>query len=654
MWERRRTGGSESADQDRMSWQELIKPTRTKRLAFFLAGDVALISLALLLAFELRFEFRIPEYEWPVLRFWLPVLVLVQVAMLLVFKLYSITWVFVGLRELAATVKACLASAAVVFLLNFLLFRVEPNHFLPRSVIILQCVIAMGLIGALRISKRVYHEVIREEKIGSRTLLVGAGRTGERLAREFLRSMGRDYRPVAFVDDDPNKRGTRIHGVPVAGSTNDLPDVVASFRVQTAIIAITAAKHIQVKQWFEQLRAAGVKSVKVVPHITQLPEQSVSVKDIHDLRIVDLLYREPVPTDEARIHGLLAGKRVLVTGAAGSIGSEIARQALLHEPASLAAFDIDETGVHNIVAELRRLQGPRTEVVPYVGDVRNPLTLERLFAAHRPQVVFHAAAYKHVPMMESFPAEALETNVFGTYTLAGVALAHKVERFVNISTDKAVNPTSVMGASKRLAEMICTTFNRLNGTRYVSVRFGNVLGSRGSVVPTFLDQIRQGGPLTVTHPDMQRYFMTIPESVNLVFQAAAMGEGGEVFVLDMGEPVRILKLAEDLVRLNGMEPYDDIPIVITGLRPGEKLFEELLTAEEGTTSTSHAKVFVARNNSKFEAAELEAVLAAMRAATVEGDEAVRAFLREHVPFYAGTLAQVRSEESGVRSEPIAK
>ncbi len=621
-----------------MNWQDLLKPTRAKRLAFFLAGDVVLISLALFVAFYLRFEFHIPDYEWPILRFWLPVLVLVQVAMLFAFRLYFIAWVFVGLRELAATVKAFLASAAGIFLLNALLYRFEPDHFLPRSVIILQAVIAMGLVGALRISKRIYREVIREEKMGSRTLLVGAGRTGERLVREFLRSMGRDYRPVAFVDDDPTKRGTRIHGVPVAGTTADLPAVVSDYRVQTAIIAITAAKHVQVQEWFQRLRAAGVKSVKVVPHITQLPEQSVSVKDIHDLRIEDLLYREPVATDAARIHGLLAGKRVLVTGAAGSIGSEIARQALRHGPAALVAFDIDETGVHGIEAELRRQQGPGTEVVPYVGDVRNPLTLERLFAAHRPQVVFHAAAYKHVPMMESFPAEALETNVFGTYTLAGVALAHEAERFVNISTDKAVNPTSVMGASKRLAEMISTTFNRLNGTRFVSVRFGNVLGSRGSVVPTFLDQIRQGGPLTVTHPDMQRYFMTIPESVHLVFQAAAMGEGGEVFVLDMGEPVRILKLAEDLVRLNGMEPYDDIPIIITGLRPGEKLFEELLTAEEGTTSTSHAQVFVARNNSKFEAAELETVLAAMRAAAMEGDEAIRAFLREHVPFYAGSTA----------------
>ena len=364
----------------------------------------------------------------------------------------------------------------------------------------------------------------------------------------------------------------------------------------------------------------------------------MSIKDIHDLRIEDLLYREPVTTDAARIHGLLAGKRVLVTGAAGSIGSEIARQALRHEPASLVAFDVDETGVHNIVAELQRLQGPRTEVVPYVGDVRNPLTLERLFAAHRPAGGLPRRRLQARADDGVVPRRGGQEQRLRHLHAGRSGAAHEAERFVIISTDKAVNPTSVHGrhqAPGRDASARSLS-DRRNGTRFVAVRFGNVLGSRGSVVPIFQDQIARGRPVTVTHPDMERYFMTIPEAVQPGLPGRRHGRGRRDVRPGHGRAGADPDLAEDLMRLNGLEPYDDIPIVFTGLRPGEKLFEELLTAEEGTTSTSHAKVFVARNNSKFEAAELEAVLAAMRAAAVEGDEAIRAFLREHVPFYAGT------------------
>lgn len=612
--------------------ERMIKGVWRRRL-FFLAGDAGLILFSFVACFFVRFEFSFPKGFPAQAATWLPMLIVLKVLLLWAFGLYRVAWSYVGLKEMAGILKAGAIWTVAAFAL------VQADQWLgwvpslPRSVVLLDGVFSVLLISAFRIARRVWREVLREKRAGARTLIVGAGPTGERLAREFLRATEIAYDPVAFVDDDPGKSGAFIHGVPVAGTLADIGDVVAEYRVEAAIMGITTAKHVLVQKVFESLHAAGVRRIKVVPHIDRLPEESVSVRDLHDLRIEDLLYREAVNTDAAAIAAFLEGRRVLVTGAAGSIGSEVVRQAIGFRPAELVLFDMDETGVHNMLAEARRLAPAGVAVHPFVGDVRSARSLAAVFAAHRPEVVFHAAAYKHVPMMEAFPGEALETNVAGTHALGQAALAHGVERFVNISTDKAVNPTSVMGASKRLAEMVCSTLNAAAGTRFISVRFGNVLGSRGSVVPMFLEQIRRGGPVTVTHPEMRRYFMTIPEAVNLVFQAAAMGRGGEVFVLDMGEPVRILKLAEDLIRLNGMEPYADIPVECVGLRPGEKLFEELLTAEEGTTATAHAKVFVARNASGFEAAALAPLLGELHDAAAGGNGAVRTFLAKYVPFY---------------------
>ncbi|MBP7865751.1 MAG: polysaccharide biosynthesis protein [Acidobacteria bacterium] len=618
-----------------MTLRQVMTPTPWKRRFGFLAGDLVLIAGAFTLSFLLRFDFHLPpDFSFFASR-WLPLFALVQVVLLRRFGLYRCAWSYVGLKEMAGLLTAAALWTAVFFAVVQGAQWTATLRVPPRSVVLLHGVFSALLIAAYRIARRVWREVLRERHSGQRALIIGAGPTGERLARELLRDPDSVFHPVAFVDDDPVKDQAFIHGVPVAGTLAEIPSVVKAFDVEAAVMAITSAKHTLVQGLWDTLTACGVRTLKVVPPIARLPEQSVSVRDLHDLNIEDLLYREPVETDATAIRGFLAGKRVLVTGAAGSIGSEITRQLLRHGPAAVIVFDVDETGVYDRLAELNRLRPPELAVHPFVGDVRKPRSVDAVFRAHRPQVVFHAAAYKHVPMMEAFPEEALETNAGGTHTLGRAALVHGVERFVNISTDKAVNPTSVMGASKRLAEAVCSTLNALDGTRFVSVRFGNVLASRGSVVPLFLDQIRRGGPVTVTHPEMSRYFMTIPEAVNLVFQAAAMGAGGEVFVLDMGEPVKILKLAEDLIRLNGMEPREDIPIAFTGLRPGEKLFEELLTAEEGTVSTSHAKVFVARQPSRFSGAELEAMLREMADAVAGGAEAIRAFLAKNVPFYRG-------------------
>jgi len=613
--------------------KSLFVPTKHKRFIFFLTADTLIILLALVSSFFIRFELSFPNRFEALFLFWLPFIIFIKLSFLFILQLYSITWTFVGIKEMIRTFQATFLASVVLFLLNTIV-RVQISDFsLPRSIILLDFILTFILISSFRISKRLYLEVIKEQRLGKRTLIVGAGPTGERLVREFMRSNEGDYYPVALVDDDPTKLKTRIHGVLIAGTLSDILDTVAQYRIQAAIIAITTAKHVKVKEIFESLTAAGVKEIKVVPHISHLPSRSLTVRDIQDIKIEDLLYREPVKVDESAVRRFLQSKTVLVTGGAGSIGSEIVRQALRFHPLRVIAFDIDETEIFNLMIALKQHTDLGTEIIPFIGDIHHDRTLYRCFHKYRPDVVFHAAAYKHVPMMELFPEEALSNNILGTYTLAKKALEFKVRHFVNISTDKAVNPTSIMGATKRMAEMICTTLNKMNGTRFVSVRFGNVLGSRGSVIPIFLEQIKNGGPVTVTHPDVERYFMTIPEAVSLVFQAATMGEGGEVFVLDMGKPVRVLKIAEDLIRLSGMEPHTDIRIDFVGLRPGEKMFEELLTAEEGTNQTGHEKVFIAKNISKFTPEQLDATMGEIKALVKKGDADIRGYLKGHVPFY---------------------
>jgi FlaA1/EpsC-like NDP-sugar epimerase len=487
----------------------------------------------------------------------------------------------------------------------------------------------------IRVSKRIYLEMFRGKKDSKRAVIIGAGNTGERIVRELKRD-GK-FNPVFFVDDDSNKIGTYIHNVPVLGKIKDLPALLKENKIEVAIIAIPSLSHKKVKEIFHLLVDTGVKDIKIVPSISKLPSQIVSVRDIRDISVEDLLYRNLVEVDYGNLERFLQGKKVLVTGAGGSIGSEIVRQLLKFSPASIVALEIDETELHNLSLEVAE-EVNREGIIfkPIIVDVKDEEKIKKIFIEKKPEIVFHAAAYKHVPLMEYFPKEAVKTNILGTYNVATAALESGVEKFVNISTDKAVNPTSIMGATKRLAEIICKALNELKRTRYISVRFGNVLGSRGSVIPIFLKQIKKGGPITVTHPEMKRYFMTIPEAVLLVFQAAAMGKGGEVFVLDMGEPVKIVKLAEELIKLQGLEPYEDIDIVFTGLRPGEKLFEELLTAEEGTDQTYHERIYVAKVKSSISKKQIEEIIVEFRKASEELDRIqIKQILQKYVPFYKG-------------------
>lgn len=612
-------------------FDSLLKKTRTKKYLFFTFGDIFLIFLSLFISYTVRFEFQLKR-SWEIdFILWLPVFVLIKLLFLNIFGLYNITWAFVGIRELANILKAMFFSSFFIYFLNVYLKYVVQNLNIPRSVLLMDFFLSVLFISFFRISKRFYQEILKIQPRGKPTLIIGAGSTGERLAREFIRSEERHYYPIGFLDDAEDKQGTKIHGVPVLGKIEDLNKVLEEREIKAAIIAITTINHIKLKEIFELLSEAGIEELKVVPHITKLPEHAISVRDIQDIKIEDLLYREPVQIEETKIQEFLMEKRVLVTGAGGSIGSEIVKQLLKFSPEKLICLDIDETEIFNLLNSLKK--SLNTLIIPCVADIRDKEALEKIFQEHKPEVVFHSAAYKHVPMMEYFPQEAVKTNIFGTYNMAELALKYKVERFINISTDKAVNPTSVMGATKRFAEMLCTSFNKQNATKFISVRFGNVLASRGSVVPVFLEQIRKGGPVTVTHKDMKRYFMTIPEAVILVFQAAAMGEGGEVFVLDMGEPVSILKLAEDLIRINRLKPYEDIQIEFTGLRPGEKLYEELLTAEEGTTKTTHQKIFRAKNENYFGVEKLQEILREFEGELKKNSIEIKKLLKKYVPYY---------------------
>jgi FlaA1/EpsC-like NDP-sugar epimerase len=432
--------------------------------------------------------------------------------------------------------------------------------------------------------------VIPRLKSGPRTLIVGAGEAGHQLLQEIRKSPRANYSVVGFVDDDPLKNGMNLGGIKVMGTTRQLSQLAKDLGIEKVIIAIPSARGKDIRAIIRRCKMADVR-FKILPGLSDLISGKVEVSHIKDVEIDDLLGREPAVLDDKAISGYLAGKRVLVTGAGGSIGSEICRQVARYSPRKIVLLDSAETPLFHIERELAA-RHPELMLVPLIADVRDRERVESLFDEFMPEVVFHAAAYKHVPMMEYNPIEAVSNNIGGSKNLADLANRVGVHNFVMISTDKAVNPTNVMGASKRAAECYIQSISRHSMTKFTTVRFGNVLGSNGSVIPMFKEQIRNGGPLTVTDPEVERYFMTIPEASQLVLQAGCLGQGGDIFLLDMGEPLQILELAEELIRLSGLEPYEDIDITFTGLRPGEKLYEELLIDGENILATTHEKIKV--------------------------------------------------------------
>jgi FlaA1/EpsC-like NDP-sugar epimerase len=561
---------------------------RANRSLVFLL-DVALVAASLLSSFLLRFDFRITGPQWDLLGQALAVVLVVKPALFAASGIYRSIWRYASLQDAYDIFKVATVSS---LLSSFLLLFLHGTQELPLAICILDWAILFSLVAASRLGWRVYRETRLRPSLGNgkRTLIIGAGEAGNLMLKELRKEPGARSNVVGFVDDDPEKRGLLLSGIRVLGGTMKLRALIKRHRIEEVIFAIPSADGALMRRALASCEKAKTR-FRTLPRITDLVDSKVAVSQLKDVEIEDLLGREPVVLDQSAIRSYLTGKPVLVNGAAGSIGSEICRQVALFHPSKIVVLDHAETALFYLERELAA-SFPDLTIIPVIADVKNQARIEGVFADFRPEVVFHAAAYKHVAMMEYNPAEAVLNNVLGSRTVADAAHKFRTRNFVLISTDKAVNPTNVMGATKRVAEMYVQALAAKSGTKFTTVRFGNVLGSNGSVIPIFKEQIRKGGPVTVTDKDVVRYFMTIPEASQLVLQAGCIGKGGEIFVLDMGEPVRILTLAEELIRLSGFTPYKDVDIAITGLKPGEKLYEELLIGGEGIRPTSHKKIRV--------------------------------------------------------------
>ena len=564
----------------------------TYRRLLVVLSHLALWSLALLGSLLLRFEFDIPRVYFALMPKLLLLTLTIRSLVFWRFGLFHGLWRYSGARDLASLLKAAtLSSILVAAGWAF----VQSGTF-PRSILVLDWAFSILVVGGVRFSIRTVREVAIQSSIvptgerRRRILVIGAGDAGEMLMRELRRLYRHRYDPVGFLDDAPSKQNEQIHGVPVLGPIASVDMVVKREQIDEVILAIPSMTGQDIRRIVKLCANTGVK-MRTLPSVDSLLDGRVTVSQLTEVAIEDLLGRAPVTLDTEAIHGFLQDRVVLVTGAGGSIGSELCKQICRFRPRSLVLLEQAENSLFEVHRALIA-EFPTIKIVPYVADICDSRRLETIFDTARPQVVFHAAAHKHVPMMESNPGEAIKNNVFGTKKVADMAHRFDVQTFVMVSTDKAVNPSSIMGVSKRTAEIYVQALSQRSRTQFVTVRFGNVLGSAGSVIPIFKQQIAAGGPVTVTHPDMRRYFMTIPEACQLIMQAGSMGRGGEIFILDMGEPVKVVDLARDLIRLSGYIPDEDIRIEFSGTRPGEKLFEELSIDAEKAQKTGHPKIFV--------------------------------------------------------------
>lgn len=546
------------------------------------------------------------------------------------FRLYRSVWRFASTTEFLNVIGACSGSIlSQIVIMAVLKMRMPVSYYLMKYMILI-----LG-VGSLRFAYRIMR-MFSEKRAGIRqdarknTMVIGAGEAGAMIIKEFQNSRYLDQKVCCVIDDNQAKQGKYLRGVKIMGGREDIRFLAHELQIDEIVVALPSASRSEVKEILQLCQETGCE-LKVLPGLYQVITGEVSISTLRKVEIEDLLGREPIKLQVESVMDYVAGKRILVTGGGGSIGSELCRQLAAHNPKQLIIVDIYENNAYDIQQELKKTY-PALDLVVLIASVRNTHRMNSIFETYRPEIVYHAAAHKHVPLMEDSPNEAIKNNVFGTYKTAQAAARYGVRRFVLISTDKAVNPTNVMGASKRICEMVIQMMNKHAETDFVAVRFGNVLGSNGSVIPLFKKQIEQGGPVTVTHPEIIRYFMTIPEAVSLVLQAGALAKGGEIFVLDMGEPVKILDLAKNLIRLSGYKPFEDIPIEFTGLRPGEKLYEELLMGEEGLKETSNALIHIGKPIEFDEEIFLEQLEELKRIADKDSKK-VRQKVQEIVPTY---------------------
>ncbi|MBN1574893.1 MAG: polysaccharide biosynthesis protein [Deltaproteobacteria bacterium] len=579
---------------------EIVKKvhTRTKNVYIILTGDIFLLVLANIFAYLIRFEGIISG--WAVNAFVMTIfpIIILKLISFYYFNLYRGMWRYTGIVDLGNIFFACSVSSGLIILAILFFFRFEG---FSRGVFIIDYLLTFIFIGAFRLAIRVFLNrgfdfrglIFRDYSDMKKIIIIGAGDAGEKLAREITGNKKLKYRLIGFIDDDPRKKGLQIHGIPILGTTENIKKTAFESSVDEAVIAIPSATGADIKRILSLCEDANIKT-RTIPGLGELFGDTISVKKIRDISFNDILRREPVNLDVPLIEDFIRGKSVLITGAGGSIGSELCRKVMKFKAGKLIIFERNDTNLHEIKYEIENLFADIPSV-SILGSITDEKKVEKVFNDHRVDLVFHAAAYKHVPLMEFEPVEAVRNNVFGTKTVVDISLKHNVEKFVLVSTDKAVRPVNVMGATKRLAELYVQSLSNSKNCDFLTVRFGNVVGSSGSVIPLFLKQIGRGGPVTVTDAEATRFFMTIPEAASLILQAAAMGKGSEIFMLDMGEPVKVLDLAHDLIRLHGKVPNVDIDIRFIGMRPGEKLFEELLVEGEGIIPTEHPKIMVKRS-----------------------------------------------------------
>ena len=611
--------------------------------ALIMLGDAAIINISFIIAFLLRFEgsffiSNVAQRHFETYLSNIVTITLIKLVIYYIFGLYKNLWKYASIYEVLQIVgTTVVANTAVV---SYMFLTQDP---LPRSIFAIVVLLDIALIGGLRFSFRASRSL--RDRMGDkgfkkkgqikqkRSLIIGAGEAGAQVIKELRNHKELNSIPVAVIDDNDEKYGARINGVPVVGDRYHIKKVVEKYRIDEIIIAIPSMQRQEIRGVIEECNKTKCK-LKIVPGLSELIDGEVSIQAIREVKIDDLLGREPVKLDMEGIQGYIKDRVVLVTGGGGSIGSELCRQIAAIQPKKLLILDNYENNAYAIQNEIRSTY-PEVDLFTIIASVREKERMDEIFATHKPQVVFHAAAHKHVPLMEDNPQEAVKNNIFGTRNVAECADKYGTERFVLISTDKAVNPTNIMGASKRVAEMVIQALDKESNTEFIAVRFGNVLGSNGSVIPLFKEQIEKGGPVTVTHEEVTRYFMTIPEAVQLVVQTGSMAKGGEIFVLDMGEPVKIIDLARNLIRLSGFEPDVDIEIKVVGLRPGEKLYEELLLDGEGLEDTCHEKIFVGKpmyTDFKFLQRELDILWETL---DKDGGE-IKGYMGKIVPTYKQT------------------
>lgn len=593
--------------------------------------DIFLINVAYLLSFYIRYEFNVRAEHIGIYIKTLPVIIAIYIIALSIFKMYRSMWRIAGIDEVIHGIMACF----IAMVTNFLFMELLP-HRVPRVVTMLACIFIIIFILGVRLSYRFLGRIIDyinalKTEGKENILIVGAGHYAQILIAEIRGEKSAQYNLIGLIDDNKNKINTYLNGFKVLGNSRDIPEIISKKHIDLVLIAIPSLDAEGKKEIIEICQKSKVK-VKIMPGVSELLNEEVNLNKMRDVDLKDLLGRDEVKLDKSGISEYLTNKTVLVTGAGGSIGSELVRQISMFNPKKLVLLDIYENSVYDLQNELsRKMPNLNKDVI--IASVRDRQKIEEIFKEYKPQVVFHAAAHKHVPLMEFNPSEAIKNNALGTLNVGECAHKYKADKFVLISTDKAVNPTNVMGATKRLCEMVVQGLDKESKTEFVAVRFGNVLGSNGSVIPLFKNQIKEGGPITLTHKDITRYFMLIPEAAQLVLQAGAYASGGEIFVLDMGKPVKIYDLAENLIRLSGLVPHRDIKIEVTGLRPGEKLYEELLMDEEGLTQTKHEKIFIGKPGDFTIDNVSKNINKLLNACTLGDKDFIRTTLKEVVPTY---------------------